>query len=245
MKRTSLRRNLGKIALTVTPQPIWNAYLRTRGLPQTYRWRAFGKMQTCADAAPLLDGRFTEIHDRFCDLNPFNGEGFRYPHYNACFFASMCRHIPGDFVSAGVTFGATAKIVYEFVDFPTLRKTFHLIDPFEGTVDYTGRTADNYNRDPDYVLRQYPPGAPVVLHRKRVPLRLPGPLAFVITDTGHVEAAAESLPIFYDALSPGGMIVAFEYGQNTALYAPLVQRLGITPLWLPSGQAVFVKQSAV
>lgn len=29
MKRTSLRRNLGKIALTVTPRPIWNAYLRT------------------------------------------------------------------------------------------------------------------------------------------------------------------------------------------------------------------------
>jgi len=92
------------------------------------------------------------------------------------------------------------------------------------------------------VLKQYPPGSPIVLHRKRVPLRLPDPLAFVLTDTGHVEAAAKSLPIFYDALSPGGMIVSFEYGQNTELFAPFVQRFGITPLWLPSGQGVFVKQ---
>jgi hypothetical protein len=240
---TSLKRKLGKFALAVTPRPIWNVYLRHRGLPQTYAWRAFGKMQTSADARPLFEGRFAELHDRYRKLDPFGGEDYyRYQHYNACFFATLCRNIPGDFVCAGLSFGMTARIVYEFVDFPTLGKTFHLIDPFEGTVDYTGRTADNYNRDPDYVLRQYPPGAPIVLHRKRVPMRLPDSLAFVLTDTGHLEAAAESLPIFYDALSPGGMIVAFEYGQNTASYAPVVERLGITPFWLPSGQGVFVKR---
>ena len=97
---------------------------------------------------------------------------------------------PATLACAGVSFGATAKIVYEFVDFPTLGKTFHLIDPLEGVVSKSGRIAANYNRDPDYVLRQYSPGAPVVLHRERAPLRLPGPLAFVFTDTGDAMAGA-------------------------------------------------------
>jgi hypothetical protein len=237
-----MRRALSKAAYSITPPIIWNAYLRARGLVQTRPWQTFGHMQTCVDAKPLVAGRFAEIHDRYCDLNPFNGDGFRYRHYNACYFASLCRHIPGDFVCAGVSFGATAKIVYEFVDFPTLGKTFHLIDPLEGVVDESGRIASNYNRDPDYVLRQYPPGAPVVLHRERAPLRLPGPLAFVLIDIGNLTASAESLPVFYEGLSPGGMIVAFEYGQNTEYFAPIVERLGITPFWLPSGQAVIVKQ---
>ena len=124
----------------------------------------------------------------------------------------------------------TAKMVYEFVDFPTLDKTFHLIDPFEGIVSNdSGRIATNYNRDPDYVLRQYPPDSPIVLHRKRVPFRLPGPLAFVFTDTGNPAAAADSLPIFYQALSPGGILVAFEYGQKTERYEPFLKQIGVTP----------------
>jgi hypothetical protein len=73
-------------------------------------------------------------------------------------------------------------------------------------------------------------------------MRLPGPLVFVFTDTGDARIGAESLPIFYETLSPGGVIVAFEYGQNTELYAPFLKQLGVTPFWLPSGQGVIIKQ---
>jgi hypothetical protein len=237
-----MKRTLSAAAQAITPPIIWNAYLRARGLVQARPWRTFGNMQTCIDARQLTEGRFAELHDRYRSLDPFSGEAYRYRHYNVCCLANLCRHIPGDFVCAGVSFGMTAKVVYEFVNFPALGKTFHLIDPLEGVVDQSGRIAPNYNRDPDYVLRQYPPGAPVVLHRARAPLRLPGPLAFVFTDTGNAIAGAESLPVFYESLSPGGMIVAFEYGQNAERFAPIVERLGITPFWLPSGQGVIVKQ---
>jgi hypothetical protein len=225
------------------PPIIWSAYQRARGLVQQRPWQSFGNMQTCIDARPLVEGRWAELHDRYCSLDPFSSsEAYRYRHYNVCWLANLCRHIPGDFACAGVSFGMTAKIVYEFVDFPTLGKTLHLIDPLEGVVDKSGRIDPNYNRDPDYVLRQYPPGAPVVLHRKRAPLRLPGSLAFVFTDTGDAMAGAEALPVFYEALSTGGILVAFEYGQNTERFAPTVERLGVAPFWLPSGQGVFVKQ---
>jgi len=199
-------------------------------------------MGTSANAKPLFEGRFAEIHERYRGLNPFTGDAYRYLHYNVCYLASLCRHIPGDFVCAGVSFGATARIVYEFVDFPTLGKMLHLIDPFEGIVaNDSARIAATFNRDPDYVLRQYPPGSPIVLHRKRVPLRLPGPLAFVFSDTGNPVADAESMPIWHDALSPGGMIITDQYANNIECYESILEPLGITPFWIPSGQGVIVK----
>jgi hypothetical protein len=94
-------------------------------------WRFFKNMGTCRRC---FDGKFAKIHDHYRALNPFAADTDRYLHYNVCFFANLCRQVPGDFVCAGVSFGATARVVYEFVDFPTLGKTFHLIDSFEGTV---------------------------------------------------------------------------------------------------------------
>jgi hypothetical protein len=227
----------------ITPPVIWDAYLRLRGLGQNHPWRQFKKMATCADATPLFKGKFAKIHNKYRALNPFAADTYRYLHYNVCYFASLCRHVPGDFVCAGVSFGATAKIVYEFVDFPTLGKTLHLIDPLEGIVAKdSNRVSRNYNRDSDYVLRQYPPGSPIVHHRKRVPLRLPGPLAFVFTDTGNPAADAQSLPIFYEALSPGGIILTDQYGDDIELYDSVLEPIGVSPFWLPSGQGVIVKR---
>jgi hypothetical protein len=87
--------------------------------------------------------------------------------------------------------------LYDYVDLPNLGKKLHLIDPFEGIVanDSTA-VSSRYNCDPDYVLRQYPADAPVVLHRERIPMRLPGPFAFVSTDTGNPRADAQALPMF-------------------------------------------------
>lgn len=238
-----MRRALSAAAYSITPPIIWNAYQRARGLAQTHPWSEFGNMQTCMNAKPLIEGRFAELHDRFRGLNPFGGESYRYRHYNVCYFASLCRDVPGDFVCAGVSFGMTARLVYEFVDFPSLGKSLHLIDPFEGIVtNDSDSVATNYNRDPDYVLKQYPPGSPIVLHRARVPFSLRGPLAFVFTDTGNPAAAADSLPSFYEALSPGGIIVAFEYASKIECYERVLEKLGVVPFWLPSGQGVIIKQ---
>jgi hypothetical protein len=228
---------------SVTPPVIWDAYLRLRGIGRNQPWRQFKRMATCADTKALFTGKFAEIHEKYRGLNPFAGDSYRYLHYNACYFANLCRQVPGDFVCAGVSFGATAKVVYEFVDFPKLGKTLHLIDPFEGAVaSDSDRISRRYNRDPDYVLRQYPPGSPIVLHRKRLPLRLPGPLAFVFTDTGNPVADAASMPMFYEALSPGGILISDQYGDCPDRYDAVLEPLGIYPFWLPSGQAVVIKR---
>ena len=95
-----------------------------------------------------------------------------------------------------------------------------------------GGIAENYNRDPEYVRRQYPADAPIVMHRARIPLRLPGKLAFVVATTGVPAAEEASIPIFYEALSPGGIMISDRY----------LELPSVTPLWMPSALAVYFKQ---
>jgi hypothetical protein len=240
-----IRLKLGRTVQLLTPPIIWNAYLKARSLRQPRTEQQFDNMRTNADITPLFDGRFGAIHDRYYRLNPFYGpNAYRYRHYNACWFALLCRNVAGDFVCAGVSFGASAKVLYEFVNFPDLNKTLHLVDPFKGNINpiENARRAVNYNSDPDYVLRQFPADAPIKLHRQAVPITLPGPLAFVYSDIGEdTDSDVAALPSFYDALSPGGVWISNLYGHDTARYRETLERLRVVPLWLPSGQGVIIK----
>jgi hypothetical protein len=227
----------------VTPPIIWNVYQRLRGRATNSPWREFGQMATCARAKPLLEGKFAQLYARHRSLEPFGShETNQYRNYNVCYFAYHCRGIPGDFVCAGVSWGVMPRIVFDFVDFPKLGKTLHLVDPFEGIVsNERNQVAESFNRDPDYVLRQYPSGAPVILHRKRIPIHLPGKFAFVFSDTGNPAADAEALPIFYEQLNSGGVFMTEQYANNIDVYEPVLKQLGVTPMWLPSGQGVIIK----
>lgn len=189
-------------------------------------------MATCTDPRPLLEGQFADLYTKYGSPDPtIDPETGRYRNYCNCFFAYLCRRVPGDFVCGGVSYGVSAKMIYEFTNFASLGKTLHLIDPFEGIAD-GDRVSANYNRDPDYVRRQYPPDAPVIIHRQRIPMRLSGKLAFVWTTTGVPEAETASIPVFYNALSPGGILISGHYHELPS----------VTPLWLPSGAAVYFKQ---
>lgn len=201
-------------------------------------------MSTCADAKPLIEGEFADLYSRYRSLDPFEtSDRWRYRIYNVCFFAHLCRDIPGDFVCAGVSWGVAPRIVYDYVDFPSLNKTLHLIDPFEGIVSNDrDKISSRFNLDPNYVLRQYPHGAPIIHHPERIPLHLPGKFSFVFTDTGNPEADASALPAFYEALSPGGIFITEQYANNAHLYKAALSKIGTTPLWMPSGQGVIIKR---
>jgi hypothetical protein len=205
---------------SVTPPVIWNLYQRLRGRVANSPWREFGLMATCARAKPLLEGKFAQLYAQYRPLEPFDSHDTnRYRNYNVCYFAYHCRGIPGDFACAGVSWGVMPRIVFDFVDFPKLGKTLHLIDPFEGIVsNESTRVAESFNRDPEYVTRQYPQGAPVVFHRERIPIRLPHKFAFVFTDTGNPAADADALPIFYEQLNSGGVFIPEQYANNIDVY---------------------------
>src|SRR5579859_4812818 len=208
-----MNQTLSAAVQAVTPPVLWNVYQRLRGRAGKSPWREFGQMSTCAGAKPLLEGKFAELYARHRPLEPYGSHDTnRYRNYNVCFFAYHCREIPGDYVCAGVSWGVMPRIVFDYLDFPRLGKTLHLIDPFEGIISNKGnQIAQSFNRDPDYVLQQYPPGSPVILHRRRIPVHLPGKFAFVFTDTGNPAADAEALPAFYEQLNPGGVFMTEQY----------------------------------
>jgi hypothetical protein len=41
---------------------------------------------------------------------------------------------------------------------------------------------------------------------------------------------------------PGGVFITEQYADNIEVYEPVLARIGVTPLWLPSGEGVIVKR---
>src|SRR4051812_5448647 len=106
----SQRAAVARTFRALAPLPIFNAVQRLRGLPQERPWRGFAQMQTKTNIAPLIEGRFAEIYERFSGLDPTRTkDSGRYAAYNLCAFAEMCRDVPGDIVCAGISFGAMPR----------------------------------------------------------------------------------------------------------------------------------------
>jgi hypothetical protein len=239
-----MKRAISNLAFALTPPLLWNTYLRVRGRRQHFPYRECGFMATTANTKPLYEGRFAELYAKYAALDPFHDpEATRYSFYNVCLFANLCRLVPGDFLCGGISWGVAARLLYDFVEFGRLGKTLHLVDPFDARTSNTNRrTTQLYNSDPEFVRRQYPPGAPVAIHCEPIPpSHLPDQLAFIFLNTGDPKSDAEALASFYASLSSGGCILLNNYANNIEDYAPAVSQLGVTPLWLPSAQGVIFK----
>ena len=242
----------------ITPPILFNAMKIAVGfrsdpkpyVPEAHRAANYQGLTTPHNARPLHVGRFSEIYERFQPLDPFVALNVRrYRQYNLCYFANMCRDIPGDFAMFGISFGVAPRVVYDFVDFPRLSKTLHLVDPFMGINSFErNEKQDHYNADPQYVLDQYPKDAPIKIYRAAIPAALPlgkaDRFSFIHLDTNDPQSEALSLPYLYSALSSGGAMILDSYALFNGqfeVYDPVLRKFGAEPLWLPSGQGVIMK----
>lgn len=216
----------------------------------SYRQCGYQGVKTAHNAAPIHFGRFSEIRDRYVSQNPFtHSETTRLRHYYVNYFASMACTVPGDFAFFGISFGVAARVVFDFVNFTSLGKRMYLVDPFDGSLNRTdGTNRLHYNNDIDVVKRQYPEDAPVHFVAGFVPDVLPldgvNEIAFIHMNTGDWDAESISLPYLYEMLSPGGIVVIDAYAIDDGhfdSYDPVLEKLGVVPLWLPTGQAVVFK----
>jgi hypothetical protein len=222
-----MNQTLSKAVQLITPPLIWHAYLQIRGLG------------TPTQQTPLSEGRFAEIYAKNQPLDPFRSpEATRYMFFNVCSIANLCRRVSGDFLFAGISWGVAARVTYDFVEFWKLDKKLHLVDPFDQrTSRSVPKKTERYNSDPEYVRRQYPSDARVIIHQKPIPIETPGKLAFVFLSTGDPDADEGSIPIFYENLSTGGAIVCGRYFKRT------FEQFGVEPLWFTSGQSVIFKNN--
>jgi hypothetical protein len=251
--------NIKEMSRQITPPIIWKAtrYIQRVSkhalgikIRESYRDIPYQGVRTAHNTKPLHRGRFARIYERFQPLDPFvplNETRLRI--YNVCLFAKNCATLEGDFVSAGISFGVAPRVIYDFVGFENLGKTYHFIDPLEAIESIKCTEVQKmYNNNLDYVLRQYAKAAPIKFHQSAIPDCLPikdlKRLAFVHLNTGDWAAEAQSLRYFYNALSPKGAIIVDDYAIGDGhfdIYDPILDELGIEPYWLPTGQCVIMK----
>ena len=233
------------LARAVTPPILW-ALVRNLCRPGlSSSLPSYQGVVTQHNMRWLHEGRFAEIYDRHRHLNPFNAPNeTRLRQYIACMFAAFAKGVPGDFLSAGISYGVAPRVIYDFVEFEHLGKMYHLIDPFLG-INNPGVTISPYNTDCEFVRSQYSSDAPIKIHRELIPDCFPldglDALAFVHLNVTYPPAESASLAYIYEKLSPGGFILIdyYSYGQGQfAVYDPAIEKIGAVVFSLVTGQGV-------
>jgi O-methyltransferase len=234
----------------VTPPVLFDAMLTMAGKRKATRGQTYQGMRTDYDAAPLHVGRYGESYDRYWSLDPhIKYNHVRYRYYNVAMAAQLAREAAGDYLCIGVAYGVAPRILYDVAELERFERTLHLVDPF--TAIWNSKSAwtrSFYHNDPTIVTRQYPHDARVQIHRGLAPDILPlrgvSRIAFAYLDTSDEFAETASLQLIWPQLSPGGVMIIDRYGADDGffnVYDPVFEKLGITPFWFPSGQAMLIK----
>jgi len=246
----SRKKKLLSVLRDITPPFIW-ATLRQRFgqyFPDIASVNYQG-VSTQHSMRCLHEGYFAQLYDRYRTLNPNNSENLtRLRIYNACLFAEFARAVPGDYLSAGISYGIAPRIIFDFVKFWQLSKAYHFVDPFTGSNNPADKKNHPYNEDVSFVIQQYPSNAAIKIHKALIPNCFPIDdielLAFVHLNVTHPPSEAASLSYLYDKLSPGGFILIDYYGYGTGQYEwfdPVEDQLGIKIFSMVTGQGVIQK----
>jgi hypothetical protein len=192
--------------------------------------------------------------------------GIEWRLHVALWAARTAVRVPGDFVECGVNAGFVSSAIMQHLDWRKVSKRFYLIDTFGGPVlsQYSAEESDEgrlraaqdaiargaYVTDLERVRANYSewPGVQIV------PGAVPDVLstlaidrvAFLHIDMNCAYPEKAALEYFWDALSPGAMVLFddyayFGYESLTRQIDEAVQAFGAQVLSLPTGQGLIVK----
>src|SRR4051812_46770711 len=131
----SVARNVLK---ALAPPLFWQAMSAVRNKGRVPLVRQYQGVTTTHNMRSLHEGPFGRVFDRAAGLDPhLHPDVTRLRNYLACFFADYAKHVPGDFLSAGISYGVAPKTIFDFIELDTVRfrRTYHLIDAFAGVED--------------------------------------------------------------------------------------------------------------
>jgi hypothetical protein len=168
----------------------------------------------------LYNSEFQKIHEKFTQLDTHinrNSNVTRLRVYTICSFAKLSINNTNDgaFLTAGVSFGTSALITTEFLDFQKSGREYYLIDPLDGSNTAIFRGENSYNTDFDLVKNRWNNQISTIWIREflssDIILNLPA-LAFVHLNTGDFESELNCIPVLYEKLNQGGFIILDIYG---------------------------------
>jgi hypothetical protein len=233
----------------LTPPFVWRLAKRIAGRPDLPTLLDYQGVITPHNMEVLHRGHFAEAHDRYWRLDPHNdANNTRLRQYFAAWFAKRALGAGGDFLFAGVSYGVAPRVLYDYLNWQKQGRIMHLVDPFLGIFNRNGTKTEKYNTDPEFVRRQYPLGANVVIHQVLIPDGLPltgvEGLAFVHLDTGDYASEAASLQYFHQRLRDNGILIIDNYAIESGhqdVYNPALAEIGADIVVLPTGQALLLK----
>jgi len=181
-------------------------------------------------------------------------EDLRLRYYTSCKFAKIASSLEGCFVSIGVSFGVTPRLVLEYT---SSRKEYWLVDNWDGYDPYrsevikTRAVHDEYcsninevreifsGYDKVRIVQGFAPGALRSMEAEKI--------SFLHLDTTDPKCEAASIEFLWDRIVPGGIVVIDMFNLSrgyVAEYAPLFRQLGCSDsvIGTAQGQGIIFKR---
>lgn len=226
-------------------------------------WRgrfAFGEdcLYTYVHADFTHDPRFVRAYGfgRALMMPSWGDYQFRWRAYVACWAAEQASRLEGDFAECGVNTGMLARMIIDYVDFPSLSKTFYLLDTFEGMAPaYSTAQEMERSKHMGYVpvfeqVQQTFAPYNTVLIKGPVPDTLSQVTAhkicFLSVDMNTALPEQKALEFFWDKLVSGGIVLLDDYGfpgheAQKQVHERFAASRGVSVLALPTGQGIIFK----
>ncbi len=234
------------------------ALFRLRYGPLTY---AQDGLFTTHNADFLIDPAFAKayklgVEPQTKPLDPFRIE---WRVYVCCWAAQQALHLEGDFVECGVNVAMYSRAIVDYVRFEEQRRTFYLLDTFEGLPVEQLRPEEVakgikeryvYHDVFDFTKHRFERYPNVVLVKGLIPHTLAAvpseKISYLSIDLNAVEPEIAAITFFWDKIVRGGIIVLDDYGWRQHIvqkraFDEFALQHGFQILSLPTGQGLIIK----
>jgi hypothetical protein len=207
----------------------------------------------------IEEPRFKKAYAFAAATNPWEGFNMPWRVYIVCWLADFVKHLPGDFVECGVNTGAYSRSVIDYINFPSLDKTFYLLDTYEGLVANQISEKEKKAGIESY-LHNYPNVYEQVLQTfknfqvKIIKGAVPGTLSqcdakqicYLSIDMNVVEPEIAAANYFWDKIVKGGVMILDDYGfpkhiEQKKAFDEFAKEKRVQILSLPTGQGIIFK----
>lgn len=186
----------------------------------------------------------------------------RWRLYTACWAADHAKNLGGDFVECGVAYGATSRMVMEYIGFKNLNKKFYLLDTYEG-LDERYLSQDErlhlaeYKKTGSYpytsamypfVKKAFNSFPNVIIVKGAIPDTLeqvkPEKVAYLHIDMNCTTPEIAAAEYFWPKMVKGAIMLLDDYGfarEQHDAFDKFAKEKNVTVLSLPTGQGLMIK----